>query len=111
MTFFEIGDKLRCVFAGRLDGIACSEIELELLQRVTAFRENREKAYLTFDLAEVVFISSAFLRLCLILFKTFGKDCFAITNVSEDIHKVFHISGFADIMHVKQKNAVTEKAG
>ena len=106
MNFTEINDTLHCFFSSRLDGLVCSTVERELLHRITEFKNNREKVRLVFDLADVVFISSAFLRICLMHFKDVGKDCFSITNVSEEIHKVFHISGFADLMNVTRADLI-----
>ena len=100
MQFVEMGNTLNCLFTGRLDEQICSEVEHDLLQHVSDFKSDREDVQLNFDLAEVVFISSPFLRLCLICFRMFGKDSFSITNVSTNIHQVFHISGFADMMHI-----------
>jgi len=100
MQFFEIENTLNCLFSGRLDEQICSEIEHDLIQRVSDFKKDREDVQLNFDLAEVIFISSPFLRLCLICFRIFGKDSFVVTNVSAEIHQVFHISGFTDMMHI-----------
>ena len=99
-VFQEIDGMLNCVFSGRLDEGICSEIELDLLQHVSHFKNGREDVRLNFDLAGVVFISSPFLRLCLIGFRAFGKEGFSVSNVSDDIQQVFRISGFADMMHV-----------
>jgi len=100
MHFLETDNTLNCVFSDRLDGYACPEIERELSLRVANFKKGRQDAQLVFDLTDVIYISSAFLRICLIYCKTFGKHHFSVANVSEDIHKVFHISGFIEIMHV-----------
>ena len=103
MHFSKVDNTLYCSFSGRLDGSICSEIEHDLLQHVSDFKkdhENKEDTRLNFDLSEVIYISSAFLRLCLICFKIFGKDCFSVTNTSGEIHNVFRISGFTDIIHV-----------
>lgn len=102
MDFSENGDTLCCFFSGRLDGSVCSEIEPGLLCRVDNFKQNRPGIALVFDLAEVDYISSAFLRLCLIHCKSVGKNYFSVVNTSEEIHKVFHISGFSEIMNVSQ---------
>jgi len=100
MQFFEIENTLVCLFSGRLDERICSEVEHDLLQRVSEFKKDREEVHMNFDLSEVSFISSPFLRLCLICFKQFGKDHFSVKNVSANIYQVFHISGFTDMMHV-----------
>ena len=100
MNFSEIDNALHCSFPGRLDGLTCSNIEHELLCRVTKFKGNRTNVRLIFDLNGVVYISSLFLRICLMHFKTFGKNNFSVRNVSDEILKVFRISGFAEIMDV-----------
>ena len=79
-------------------------IEQTLSCRITEFKQRCADAQIIFDLAGVVFISSAFLRLCLIYFKTFGKNRFSVTNVSKDIYKLFHVSGFAELMTVTPAN-------
>ena len=110
MNFSETNDTLHCSFTERLDGVVCSTIESELSRRATTFKNGRENSRLIFDLRNVIFISSAFLRLCLMHYKAFGKNGFSITNVSEEIHKVFHISGFAEIMHVTRADQAPELA-
>lgn len=100
MEFLEVDNTLHCQFLGRLDGYVCSEIEQPLLQKVSDFKSNHDNVQLTFDLAGVVFISSAFLRICLICCRSFGTSCFSITNVSDDIHNVFRIAGFVEMMNV-----------
>ena len=100
MIFSETDNTLCCSFSDRLDGHICSTLEQELLRRIAEFRESHEDAQIIFDLDEVVFITSAFLRICLIHLKTFGKDNFTVMNVSEEIRKVFYVSGFTEIMNV-----------
>ena len=104
MNFSEIDDTLICSFSERLDGGTCAIFEHELLCRTTEFKEKHENARIVFDLREVVFISSIFLRICLIHHKTFEKDFFTITNASEDVFKVFSVSGFSEIMNVVPNN-------
>ena len=111
MQFFEIDNTLSCLFSGRIDERICSEIEHDLVQHVSDFKKDREDVHLKFDLTEVIFISSPFLRLCLICFKVFGKDHFSIANVSADIYQVFHISGFAEMMHVTRIKDIVQKGG
>ena len=110
MNFSENDNTLHCLFSGRLDWTVCSEIERDLLQRVSKFKDNHGNVELTFDLGEVIYVSSAFLRICLICYKTIGKNCFSITNTSEDIYNVFRISGFAEIMNVTPARRTSESA-
>jgi len=96
----KIDNTLYCSFAKRLDGHVCATFEQELLHQITEFKNSREDARVVFDLDGVIYISSVFLRICLIHLKTFGKDSFSVVNVSEDIHRAFHVSGFSEIMNV-----------
>jgi anti-sigma B factor antagonist len=100
MIFLEGNNTLRCVFSGRLDGTICSDIEGELRQRVADFVQGKEQPQLIFDLADVEYISSAFLRLCLVHCKMVGKSGFWLARISGDVYKVFHISGFTEFMQV-----------
>jgi anti-anti-sigma regulatory factor len=50
------------------------------------------------------------LRLCLMHFKMFGKEHFFISNVSDDIYQVFHISGLIEMMNVTRTNTTSEVA-
>ena len=110
MNFLEIDNTLHCIFSGRLDGSVCSTIEQDLLRRVSCFKACHEGIRLIFDLGEVVYISSAFLRICLICYRTVDENVFYITNASEEIHKVFHVSGFAKIMNVVRAEQTLEGA-
>ena len=100
MDFSEIDNTLVCLFPERLDGFVSSALEKELVQRTTEFKTNHTNARIVFDMSGVLFISSFFLRICLIHHKNFEKECFAITNTSEEVFKVFSVSGFDKIMNV-----------
>ena len=100
LQFSERDNTLFCLFTGKLDGYVCSEIEQDLLQSVSQFKSRHETIQIVFDLTEVVYISSAFLRICLICHRTMGCNSFSITNASEPMYNVFRISGFAEMMNV-----------
>ncbi|MDR3234843.1 MAG: STAS domain-containing protein [Planctomycetaceae bacterium] len=100
MKFTETGNTLQCTFSGRLDGEVCAELERPLRQRINGFLQKSQEARLVFDLAGVEYVSSAFLRLCLIHCKLTGKTGFTIVRPSDNVYKVFRISGFTEIMQV-----------
>lgn len=77
-----------------VDTLACNEIE----EQLTEIMEECESGGLSFafDLAEVDFIASSFLRLCLQASHKLGVEKVSIVNVSPPIKKVFKIAGFAD---------------
>ena len=100
MKFTEIDHTLHCAFSERLDGPTCSALEQNLEHRIVKFKKKPQNTRIVFDLDEAKYISSSFLRLCLIYLKTFGKDNFTVTGASREMYKVFHISGFTEIMNV-----------
>jgi len=80
---------LVCTFGVRMDTTKCQEIEAELLNKVV-----ETKIPVIFDLEEVDYVSSAFLRLCLRIAKEVGTGNFSIINVHPNVKKVFKIAGF-----------------
>ena len=106
LNFSEIDHTLHCCFSGKLDGSVCTEIEHVLDRRITEFRKNRAEVRLVFDLAEVTFISAAFLRVCLMHCKVLGKNSFSVMNVSEEIYKVFHISSLVELMNIANADTI-----
>ncbi|MDR0611540.1 MAG: STAS domain-containing protein [Planctomycetaceae bacterium] len=100
MNFTECDNTLRCIFSGKLDTLTCSGLEETLNKRIAGFLEKQDVACLVFDLSEVDYVSSAFLRICLCHFKSAGKKNFRIENPTPDVRQVFTISGFTEIMNI-----------
>ncbi len=72
--------------------------------------EPEEKA-LILDCAQLGFISSAGLRICLIIAKQFSQPgkAFGICNLSDSIHDIVTVSGFDKILSIyKSRNAAIE---
>ncbi len=101
MNFEEQGNMLRCRFSGDLSSDVCSLIEKDLNLNVSKFLENRDVYEIVFDLADVRYISSAFLRLCLYSCKLAGNKNFRIEKSSADLQKVFQIAGFTEMMNIR----------
>ena len=101
MNFEELGHTLRCSFSGDLRADVCSLIENELNDRVSGFLKNRDHHEVVFDLADVRYMSSAFLRLCLFHCKLTGNENFRIENSSGDLKKIFQIAGFTEMMNIQ----------
>ncbi|NQT33323.1 MAG: STAS domain-containing protein [Candidatus Omnitrophica bacterium] len=80
---------LICAFTERLDTANCLEIEDELINKV---RES--KAPVIFNLQDVDYVASAFLRMCLKVAKEVGPENFSVINVHPNVKKVFKIAGF-----------------
>ena len=86
---------LTLALAGRLDTTTAPQLEeaVSALDGVTD---------LTFDFANLEYVSSAGLRVLLAAQKTMNKQGkMVIKNVCDDIMEVFEITGFADILTVE----------
>ncbi|MBU1694053.1 MAG: STAS domain-containing protein [Verrucomicrobia bacterium] len=88
IQFAKEADQLVCTLPARLDTTACTTWQDGLLKRI-----EEEKAPVVFDMAKVDYISSAFIRICLQVFKQVGEDRFRLINLSPDVKKVFKIAG------------------
>ncbi len=100
MKFEESEGTLRCRFEKELNSDVCSRIEGPLAERIEDGLKTDPELSLVFDLADVRYISSAFLRLCLYHCKRVGLNRFRIENCSEDIRKVYSIAGFTEMMQI-----------
>ena len=90
------GTALTISLEGRLDTSTAPELEAELnagLDGVTA---------LTLDLGELLYLSSAGLRVILAAQKRMNKQGkMTVTNVCDEIMEVFEITGFVDILNIQ----------
>ena len=81
---------------GRLDTLTAPQLEDSLkedLDNVTA---------IVLDLEELEYISSAGLRVLLSAQKTMSvKGTMVLRNVSEEIHEIFDVTGFSDILTIE----------
>jgi len=87
--------KIEIRFSGKLDTAKCQEIEPELREKLAG-----DGAAIVFDLAEVDFIGSTFLRLCVFAYQKSGAGGFQVINVSPAIKKVFMIAGMDAMLGV-----------
>jgi anti-anti-sigma factor len=81
--------RLVCRFSGKLDTVECGRFEEELRRAVSG-----APGLVVFDLADVNYVASAFLRVCLVSFKAKGAGGFSIVNMHPTVKKVFKIAGF-----------------
>ncbi len=92
--FDEAGRTLSCRFSGQLDSAKCAEMEKDLFNKIGEVSESTDDLRLVFDLGEVDFVTSAFLRLCLEAAKSVKKNDFSVVNKSPYVKKIFKIAGF-----------------
>jgi anti-anti-sigma factor len=96
VTYVLQADKLRIAFAGRLDTARCSTIQNELMTQIEA-----TELPVVFDLQEVSFIASSFLRLCLMSVRKLGAERFSLTAPSPAIEKVFVMAGLDKVIRIE----------
>ena len=89
------GTELAIALSGRLDTTTAPELEQTLkgaLEGITA---------LSFDLADLEYMSSAGLRVMLSAQKTMAKQgSMTVTHVNETIMEIFEVTGFSDILTI-----------
>ena len=90
-------DSLKCIFNGRMDTAACQTIAGEIDDQLN---KNAGMSVI-FDMENVGYVSSAFLRICIKASKKLGNESFSIKNVDPQVKKVFKISGFDSIMNIE----------
>ena len=86
------GTELTIMLEGRLDTMTAPELEKELdFTGITSVE---------FDLADLEYVSSAGLRVILMVQKNM-KGNFVLKNVKPEIMEIFEITGFADILTIE----------
>ena len=96
---------LICRFSGRLDTLICTNISEEIQNKLQELKQGQEEKdqleeKIDFDMKEVTFISSSFIRICLITFNHCRKGNFAIINCDPFLKKTFKIAGLDGLLSV-----------
>lgn len=90
------GTTLTIALEGRLDTNTSPQLESELHPDIDSATE------LTFDLAQLQYISSAGLRVLLSAQKIMNKQgTMTIRNVCPEIMDIFDVTGFVDILNIE----------
>jgi len=88
--------KLTLGLSGRLDTLTAPQLEAVIQNELDGITE------LVLDLKDLVYVSSAGLRVFLLGQKTMNKKgSMALCNVCDDIKEVLTITGFADIFTIE----------
>ena len=85
---------------GRIDTVTAPELDSEV---TAAIAELGSSASLVLDFANLVYISSAGLRVLLTAHKTMSKKegTFVIRNVNKNIMEIFTLTGFSKILNIE----------
>ncbi|MCR5511237.1 MAG: STAS domain-containing protein [Lachnospiraceae bacterium] len=90
------GTDLTIILEGRLDTNTSPELDTELKSVLADVKT------LTFDMANLVYISSAGLRVLLSAQKVMNKQgSMTIKNVAPDVMEIFDVTGFSDILTIE----------
>lgn len=97
--------KVTCYLSGQLDTYTCTGISEEIQHKLNEFRlglgENELPEHkVDFDMKEVTFISSSFIRICLVTYKSLKQGHFTISNCDPFMKKTFKIAGLDDLLKV-----------
>ncbi len=87
----EADGKLVCTLAGHFDTVQSQKLEALLKARLATPQP------VTFAMAGVTYVCSAFLRVCLLAAKTAGVSHFAILGLTPPIKRVFKMAGMAEL--------------
>jgi anti-anti-sigma factor len=88
-------DRLICAFSGQMDTLTTASLTSEVTARAA-----EASGPVVFDLAEVEYVSSAFLRLCLQVGRQKGAGQLSLVHVRPQVLKVLKIAGFDKILSV-----------
>ncbi|MBR3328573.1 MAG: STAS domain-containing protein [Atopobiaceae bacterium] len=89
------GAELRMYLSGRLDTGTAPELESSLRESLDGVDE------LVLDLKELVYVSSAGLRVLLSAQKVMGpRGGMVVCNVNNDVQDVFDMTGFSDFLTI-----------
>jgi anti-sigma B factor antagonist len=91
------GEKLTVALEGRLDTTTAPSLEEEVKNSIEGIKE------LVFDLKDLVYVSSAGLRVLLSAQKTMNKQGnMIIRNANEEVMEIFEVTGFIDILNIEE---------
>lgn len=90
------GNALTIRLEGRLDTVTSPELEKELMGALDDVTE------LTFDLEDLIYISSAGLRVLLSSQKIMNdKGTMKVIHVNNDIMEIFEVTGFTEVLTIE----------
>lgn len=97
MNQVQEGNILKVEIEGRLDTATSPQLEAALLEVIDDIKE------LIFDFSKLEYISSAGLRILLMMQKKMMKQgSMVIRHVNEIVAEVFEVTGFSDILTIEE---------
>lgn len=90
-------DTLICAFIGPMNAERCNQVQDDLVKSIEG-----SGLPVVFDMKEVQFAASSFLRIVLTVNKKVGRDKFKVVNVDPNVKKVFKMSGIWDALKLDE---------
>lgn len=89
-------------FKGRLDTENSRNISNKIEEHIGDYSvsDNEKPLKIVFDIKEVDYVASAFIRICIKAAREVDKGNFALINSTPMIKKIFKIAGLADVLNV-----------
>ena len=103
--FIEDENTLLCLFSGRMDTIISNELSIRITEELNIRKGSDDPGLIfpgtiIFDLQDVSFIASAFIRICVSTAKSVEKGSFSIQNCVPLLKKTFKIAGLDELLNV-----------
>ena len=111
LNFIQQQNKLNCRFSGRLTTEISSAFAEILTKRIEELkRENvsTEPFKIVFDMEDVIYLSSSFLRVCMIAAKKVEKNQFSIINTNQFVKDLLLTAGMENIAIIELKKQVEQ---
>ena len=86
-------------FTGRMDFLAVAKL-IEMIEAEPVMKDWKPENKIVFDLREVDYIASSFIRICVSHAKQAGPGRFSIVNCQPFVKKTFKISGLDEILNI-----------
>ena len=86
-------------FTGRMDFLAVAKL-IEIIEAEPVMKDWKPENKIVFDLREVDYIASSFIRICVSHAKQAGPGRFSIVNCQPFVKKTFKISGLDEILNI-----------
>jgi anti-anti-sigma factor len=102
----EIDHTMVFKFSGRLDTLSCSDLAEMIISKIAEYKGSGDSEVLfpgnvVFDLKEVNYIASAFIRICVSTAKSVEKGGFSIQNCAPILKKTFKIAGLDELLNIQ----------
>ena len=101
LTFHNNTDEkvITLTFTGRMDFLAVAKL-IEIIEAEPVMKDWKPENKIVFDLSEVDYIASSFIRICVSHAKQAGPGRFSIVNCQPFVKKTFKISGLDEILNI-----------